>query len=271
VSLGDLGGEGGPFPHHVGNPPHKNEQSGMERLKVLLTGAGGRIGPHLLPSFRERYELRVLDRNPIPDFPDTIIADLSDKEVLKQALEGVDVLVHLAAASDEAPFLEVLLPNNIIGLHNIFEAAREAGVRRIVFASTVQAVGFYPKDHKVVLSDPPRSVSAYGVTKVFGETLGRWYHDKYKMEFVAIRVGAFQPYDSQLLRDYQGFRDVWLSPNDCAGLLHRAIEKTEVGYALVFGTSITAIEFLDRAPMKELLDFEPQDDVNVLLAGIPTK
>lgn len=237
----------------------------MKRLTVLLTGPGGRIGPHLLPSFQERYDLRLLDKNPVPGFPNTILSDLQDRALLREAMANVDVVVHLAATSDEAPFLEELVPNNVIGVYNVFEAAREAGVRRIVFASTVQTIGYNPSDRRVEIADPPQPISMYGVTKVFGEVLGRWYHDKHGLEFVAIRIGAFQPNDSPYLRQTWGLRDIWLSPQDCAGLLHRAIEKEKVGYSLVFGTSVTEKERMSRAPMRDLLDYEPQDDV----ASIP--
>ena len=116
---------------------------------VLLTGPGGRIGPHILPTFHAQFELKILDRSPIPSEPETIVADLSSIETLTAAMAGCDTVVHLAATSDEAPFVEELVPNNVIGLYNVFEAARAAGVKRVVFASTVQAVSFYPHEHTV--------------------------------------------------------------------------------------------------------------------------
>lgn len=237
----------------------------MTKLKVLATGVGGRIGPHLLPTFRERFDLRTLDRQPVPDAPDTILADLSDIATLRQAMNGVDVLVHLAATSDEAPFVESLVPNNVVGLYNTFEAAHLEGVRRIVFASTVQTVSAYPRERRVQITDPVRPSSMYGATKVFGEALGRWYHDKHGIEFVGVRIGAFQPYDSPSLRRHRGLRNVWLSPRDGASLLSRAIEKPGIGYALVFATSKTEFERLSLAPARELLDWQPQDDI----AAIP--
>jgi uronate dehydrogenase len=235
------------------------------KLKVLITGAAGRIGPHLVEPFQALYDLRTFDRQPVPGDPNTFLGDLQDQGALRRAMEGVDVLVHLAAQADEAPFVEVLVPNNVIGLYNTFEAAREAGVRRIVFASTVQTVGFYPAEHGTIqIEEPPRPVTLYGATKVLGETMGRYYHDKHGIQFVGIRIGAFQPYDSELLRKHAGFRNLWLSPRDAAGLFRRAIEKPDIGYALVFGTSITPQERLSRRPARELLDFEAQDDIAAL-------
>lgn len=233
----------------------------MSKLKVLVTGMGGRIGRHLVGPFQELYDLRVLDRQPVAGISDTHISDLQDREVLKAAMEGADVVLHLAATSDEAPFIENLVPNNVIGLYNVFEAARETAVRRLVFASTVQTVSAYPREHGTIeITDPPRPSTLYGATKILGEVMGRWYHDRHRMEFVGIRIGAFQSYDSEHLRRSAGLRDFWLSPGDAIRLFRRAIEKPEVSYALVFGTSKTTRERLSLRPARELLNYEPEDD-----------
>lgn len=234
------------------------------RLRVLLTGPGGRIGPHILPTFRERFDLTVLDRNPVPGFDDTVISDLSDLEVLRAAMEGVDTVVHLAATSDEAPFVEQLVPNNVVGLYNVFEAARLAGVKRIVFASTVQTVGHNPPGRTIAIADPPRPVTLYACTKLLGEVVGRLYHDAHGIEFVGVRIGWFHPYDSPQLRRKGGAREIWLSPRDAAGILATAASHPGVGYALVFGTSITEFERLSRAELKEHLGYEPVDDIRTI-------
>ena len=238
----------------------------MPKLKVLLTGAGGRVGRHLVGPFQEQYDLRTLDRRRVPGDPNAVLADLQDFPALKAAMKDIDVAVHLAATPDEAPFVENLVPNNVVGLYNVFQAALEAKVRRIVFASTCQTVLGQPWDHTISIADPVRPCSMYGATKVFGEALGRFYHDRHKMQFVGIRIGAFQAYDSPHLLKSSGTRALWLSPRDAVSLFRRAIEKENVGYALVFGTSITEWELLSRKEAKELLDYEPQDDV-VKLCG----
>lgn len=237
----------------------------MARVRLLLTGASGRIGQTLLGPFRERFEVRTFDRRPVPGDPNGVIGDLHDYAALRTAMEGMDVLVHLAAnPSGSAPFLEELVPSNIVGVYNAFESAREAGVRRVIFASTGQTVMSYPEDHTVELSDPVRPVSIYGATKVFGEVLGRYYHDHHGLEFVAVRIGSFLPKDSPQLRGSAHSRLVWFSPGDAVRLFLRAVEKPDVGYAVVFGTSITEREHLSRRPARELLDYEPVDDVNKL-------
>lgn len=233
----------------------------MDKLKVLLTGPSGRMGPHLVPSFRQRYDLRTFDLHP-SDEPHSFVGDLSEIEPLREAMRGVDVVVHLAATSDEAPFVEKLVPNNVIGLYNVFEAARLEGVRRIVFASSIQAVGRALNKSPLETDALPRPVTLYGATKAFGETVGRWYHDTHGLEFVAVRVGGFQPYDSEFLsRQAHWVFGIWLSPRDAVELFSRAIETPEVGYAIVNGTSKTKREVLSLQSAREILGYEPQDDV----------
>jgi len=235
-----------------------------DRLTLLVTGIGGRIGRHIVGPFREAYELRTLDRAPVPFAPEAVLTDLQDIAVLKEVMRGVDVVLHLAATSDEAPFLEQLVPNNVVGLYNTLQAAHEAGVRRVVFASTGQTVSAYPREKGTIeITDPPRPSTMYGATKVFGETLGRWYHDKHGLEFVGIRIGWFLAYDDEKLRRHRGM-NIWLSPRDTVGLFRAAIETPDVGYALVFGTSKNPFERLSLAPARERLDWEPEDDAGAL-------
>ncbi len=238
-------------------------QSSLLPYTILFTGARGRIGKHLLPALRERYrEVRTFDRDDVPDDPLAMTGDLTDFAALQEAMKGVDVLVHFAAQSDEAPFIENLVPNNVVGLYNAFEAASQSEtVKRIVYASSVQASGSFPHEHKIEVTDLPRPTSLYGATKVLGEAMGRWYHDHRDLQFVGIRIGWYQDYDSSALRKHRGARTIWLSPGDCASLVIRSIEKEGVGYALVFGTSRTSRERLSLTSARELLDWEPADDV----------
>lgn len=229
-------------------------------MNVLLTGPSGRLGPHLVLPFREVYNLRTFDLHPSTEAA-SFVGDLSEIEPLRQAMRGREVVVHLAATSDEAPFVEQLVPNNVIGLYNVFEAARLEKVRRLVFASTIQAVGYNLRNRDTPLESDelPRPGTLYGATKVLGETMGRWYHDKHKMEFIAIRIGAFQPYDSPLLNE-PWCPDIWLSPRDAVSLFRLAIETPGIGYAIVNGTSKTTRERLSLQSARSLLGYEPQDD-----------
>jgi nucleoside-diphosphate-sugar epimerase len=231
-----------------------------EKLRVLVTGPGGRIGPHLLPLFRERFTLRLLDKSPLDGPDESIVADLSDQSVLEDAMKDIDAVLHLAATSDEAPFLEELVPNNVEGVYRVFEAARISGVNRVVFASTVQTCGFNAPG-TIEAADIPHPVSMYGATKLFGEALGRFYADRHGLEFVAVRIGWFQPYDSEHLKNNKGARSLWLSPNDAAEIFARCLETPGLKNEILFATSKTEVERLSRKQLKELLNYEPQDDI----------
>lgn len=230
-------------------------------MKVLLTGPSGRLGPHLLEPFRVAYDLATFDRIP-SDEPQSFVGDLSAIEPLRAAMRGVEVVVHLAAKSDEAPFVEELVAPNVIGVYNVLEAARLENVRRMVFASSVQAVGrgIHVSQGPLETDVLPHPNSFYGATKVLGEALGRIYQDKHNLEFIALRIGAFQPYDSPHLQR-KGMRELWLSPRDAVALFRAAIETPGIGYAIVNGTSITERERLSLQSAREILGYEPQDDI----------
>ncbi len=233
----------------------------LSKKKVLVTGPGGRIGKHLLPRLREEFTLRLMDRAPLPEEltqgDESIVADLSDQSVLEQACDGMDAVLHLAATSDEAPFLEQLVPNNVEGLFRMFEAARIKGVKRFVFASTVQTTGANPPG-TIEIDDIPNPNSLYGATKLLGESMGRHYWRAHKLEFVAIRIGWFLDYPD-VQRQPVNSRGVWLSPRDAAEIFARSLGREGLENVTLFATSITSHERLSRKTMLEHLDYVPQD------------
>ena len=241
----------------------------MSRLKVFLTGVTGRVGRVFAPAFREVYQLRTLYRRPAPDDPTAVLGDLQDRDKLHSAMDGFDVLVHLAAVSWEAPFVEELVPANIVGAYNIFQAAKEAGVRRIVYASTCHVVQVKAATHTIDADAPLQPNSLYGASKAFGEALGRYYHDRFGIEFVAIRIGWLLPYDDPELRTNDFKRRTWLSHRDGIALFRLAIEKPGIGCAVVHGTSLTAEEILSLRSARDLLGYDPQDDVVALYGPGP--
>jgi len=234
--------------------------------KILFTGSTGRIGSQVVPLLRERYEVASFDLEAEPGNPLSFAGDLQSIEALRAAMEGCVAVVHMAATSDDAPFYEQILPNNIIGLFNVLEAARLAQVKRMVYASSVQAIGSALK--QVEQGAPPFSSgqmplprNSYGASKVWGEAMGRTYFDKHGQEFVAIRIGAFQPYDSDWLKEGRA-KNIWLSPRDMAQLIWRAIETPGVGFAIVHGTSRVPEERMSLAEARELLGYEPEDNAD---------
>lgn len=230
---------------------------------VLLTGAAGGMGTlmrELLPA-TYGYRLRLLDLLPIDGEPDAITADLADKEALREAVRGVDAIIHLAGISLEAPF-EKILRANIEGTYNLYEAAREAGIRRVVFASSNHAVGFTPRpattpvpaEALIPIDTPRRPDTFYGLSKSFGEDLASLYWDKHGIETVAIRIGSCFPEPTSVR-----MLSVWMSPADGARLLHAALTAEDVGYTVVYGSSANTRLWWDLDSARAL-GYEPQDD-----------
>jgi uronate dehydrogenase len=203
--------------------------------RVLITGAAGRIGRCLHRALTGRYPLlRLADRMqvvPLAASEETVQGDLSDPAVADAAVRGIDCIVHLAGVPTEAAWSSIL-PDNIVGTITLFEAARAAGVRRIVFASSNHAIGYRGAGETVGIDEPVRPDSRYGVSKVFGEALGRMYVDKYAMTVVCLRIGSFreQPEDARQLV-------TWIGHRDMAELARCAIEAPDPGFAIVYGIS----------------------------------
>ncbi|MEP6599752.1 MAG: NAD(P)-dependent oxidoreductase [Actinomycetota bacterium] len=224
-------------------------------MTVLVTGAAGLIGTML----RERlpalgWQLRLLDRIRLDG---AITGDVADPAVLDQAMRGVDAVVHLAGQSTEAPWPAVR-HGNVDGLFQLFEAARRHGVRRIVFASSNHAVGFAPRADTELSGDlSPRPDTLYGVSKAFGEALGRYYVDRYGMQVACLRIGTcdWEPPDERALA-------TWLSPDDCSRLVDSALRAPDLGFALVWGVSANTRRWwsLDAG---QRIGYEPRDDAEV--------
>jgi uronate dehydrogenase len=227
---------------------------------LLLTGAAGGVGTFLrerLPAYG--YQLRLLDRTPIDDAPDAVTADLNDTEALAAAVRGVDAIVHLAGLSTEAPFQDILRAN-IEGTYQLYEAARAAGVGRVVYASSNHAVGFTerPADGSDVPAETPlRPDTYYGLSKCFGENLAQLYADRYGVSTVSLRIGSCfaRPRSVRML-------DTWLSPDDCGRLVHAALTAPITGHVPVYGISANTRAWWDLAPARKL-GYEPQDDSEV--------
>ncbi|MFG2499686.1 NAD-dependent epimerase/dehydratase family protein [Streptomyces sp. NPDC048441] len=225
---------------------------------ILLTGAAGGLGTlmrGLLPA--HGYELRLLDVRPIEGEPDAITADLADKKALRDAVRGVDAIIHLAGISLESSF-DKILRANIEGTYNLYEAAREEGVSRIVFASSNHAVGFTPRpvgdDPLIPVDVTHRPDTFYGLSKSFGEDLAQLYWDKHGLETVSVRIGScfLEPSSVRML-------SVWMSPGDGARLFHAALTASAVGHSVVYGSSANTRLWWDLSSARAL-GYAPQDD-----------
>ncbi|WP_345650453.1 NAD(P)-dependent oxidoreductase [Streptomyces tremellae] len=225
---------------------------------VLLTGAAGGLGTlmrGLLPA--HGYELRLFDAVPVEGEPDAITADLADTGALREAVRGVDAVLHLAGISLESTF-EKILRANVEGTYNLYEAARAEGVGRIVYASSNHAVGYTPRpaggEPLVPVDTPRRPDTFYGLSKCFGEDLAQLYWDKHGIETVSVRIGSCFPEPTTVR-----MLSLWMSPADGARLFHAALTAQGVGHTVVYGSSANTRLWWDLSSARAL-GYEPQDD-----------
>ena len=205
-----------------------------------------------------------------------MVADLADLDALRPAFDGVDTVVHMGAdPSPRAPW-ESILENNIIGTRNVFEASREAGVKRVIFASSNHVVGFYPlrqDPYKAVYegrlgevrrpfpmlgSEALRPDSLYGVSKAFGESMGSYYHDEYGLSVICLRIGWVMTPDDPSFSPPA--LSLWLSHRDAAQLIQKSIDApTSVGFTVVNGESDNVLSIWDIEMTKDVLGYVPED------------
>jgi uronate dehydrogenase len=233
--------------------------------RVVVTGAAGRIGSVLRAGLRDQVELlRLVDQAPLgspaPN-EELVHADIGDLAAMERAVDGMDAVVHLAGVPEEDAF-EPILQANIAGTYNVFEAARRRGCRRVVYASTSRVTGFYPQQQRVDPEMPVRPDTWYAVSKVFGEALGRFYADRFGLEVVCVRIGAFEerPSESRHL-------STWLSPRDAVQLFRCCLTAPDVGLVTLYGVSANRRSWWDTSA-HERLGYRPQDDAERYAAEV---
>ncbi|MBX3070551.1 MAG: NAD(P)-dependent oxidoreductase [Thermomicrobiales bacterium] len=256
-------------------------------MKVAVTGAAGVIGRAVMELLGDRYELHAITRRPA-DFP-SVVADAADLEAMTAALQGMDAVVHLAASPSVTTPWKDVLHNNIESNYAVYEAARINGVEAIIFASSNHTIGGYELDGlpDIYDLDDPRCYdhhaeirpdSFYGVAKVFGEALGRYYHETYGLRVYNLRIGSVRadddPRDPSVAegsfwlnltpeQKFDRLRSTWLSKRDCCELIACCLEAKKVGWATVYGISNNPRQFWDLSEAQRLLGFIPQDSAPV--------
>lgn len=238
---------------------------------VLLTGSEGRVGRAILEYLAGEYEWRLLDREPpAEERPgEFVVCDIADYDDVREAMEGVGAVIHLAGdPRPEAPW-DSVLRNNIDGTHTVLEAAVDAGIEKFVFASSNHAVGAYETDERTpdiyrpddgFLLDGaelPRPGNRYGVSKATGELLGRFFHDEHGLSVACVRIGNLTK--GHPPKDYERGQAMWLSHRDCAHLFDRCLEA-DYDYEIVYGISDNDRKYysIDRA--REVLGYDPRDN-----------
>jgi uronate dehydrogenase len=238
--------------------------------RILITGAAGQIGTALRKGLRGSYPLiRLLDVAPLGESEageELTKADIRDAGAIEGAMAGIDCVVHLAGVPEEAAWDKVL-PLNIEGCYNVFEAARRQRVKRVIFASSNHAVGFHRRERFIDNGVVPRPDTRYGVSKVFGEAVGRLYADKYGLSVACLRIGTFRTPDRpiearQLL--------TWISHRDMVQLVRRCIDYPDYHYVTVYGVSNNLRSRWDNTNVK-FLGYRPQDDSEAFAAEILAK
>ena len=244
--------------------------------KVLITGAGGLIGGIVRTSLASTYTLSGLDMVAISDF-DILVADIACLPDILPAFEGVDAVVHLAADADnEAPW-ESMLHNNIVGTYNVLEAARISGVKRVVFASSNHAMGMYERDHPYsAIVDgcyeglvpgafpmvdhlmPIRPDGFYGVSKQYGESLARFYHEEHGLTFACLRIGTVNR-DNNPLGSVRQFATL-CTHRDIAHLIHCCLAAEGLGFEVFYGVSDNKWRFWDIEHAQQRVGYLPKDN-----------
>jgi uronate dehydrogenase len=236
--------------------------------RVLVTGAAGQIGTFLRGGLPRRgWSLRCLDVVPVPDVREDeehVVADITDLSAMTEATTGAAAVVHMAGISSESDW-PAILHANIQGSYAVLEAARRAGVRRVVLASSNHATGFSTRPAAGQLGEfdgPARPDTYYGVSKVAGEALGSLYADRYGLDVVCLRIGTSAP-EPTALRHLA----TWLSPDDTVALVDAALRAPDPGFAVVWGVSANTRNWWDLSAARAL-GYQPQDDAEVYATAL---
>lgn len=245
------------------------------KKKVLVTGANGLIGSALRRQLGDKYEWSALNRRDLAGVP-TTQADISDLAAIRPAFNGIDTVVHLAAVARVDASWDDLLGPNFTGTYNIFEAAAEAGVKRVIFASsgaTVAGVhrddpyraiveGRYSDVHEswpmLTHESMPRPLGIYGVSKVFGEVLARHFVDTSSLSIICLRIGWVGAEDHP--HNFAQYAN-WCSQRDIVQMIDRCIEAPlSLRYDIFFVTSNNRWSYRDLQHGRQAVGYVPQDN-----------
>jgi NAD(P)-dependent dehydrogenase (short-subunit alcohol dehydrogenase family) len=235
------------------------------RRTVLVTGAAGNIGSYFAEHSGSKYELRLMVQEiddealAIKQYGELVTGDLSDLENLKTLCAGIDTVLHLAGNASPNQTWDSVIENNITGTYNAFVAAKSAGCRRVIYASSIHAVSGYPRDVQVKTSEPVNPGDLYGVSKCFGEALGRYMAEQEGLSVIALRIGAFQPLETARKPELQ-MMDAFVSKRDLNQLIEKSIDVESVKFAILHGLSDNSFKRLDISDARELVGYAPQDD-----------
>jgi nucleoside-diphosphate-sugar epimerase len=242
--------------------------------KVLVTGASGLIGGLTIAQLGDKYEFSGLSRRPVAGIPHTQ-ADIADLEAVRRACRRMDMVLHLAAETEDYDDWDKVMASTIGGALNVYRAAQEAGVWRVVFMSTGSTMCGYewfegspygmlarneldrlpPYVRMITHSDPPRPDSFYAVGKLFGENTGRLFSDRYGMSVLCIRLGAVLPDDRPaLIRHFPGY----LSQDDAVQMIDRCLAAPRsLKFDIFDAISENSRRWRDTGHAKDVIGWRP--------------
>lgn len=236
-------------------------------VNVLVTGSTGAIGQPLIEHLQARgHTVRGFARRPTPGLTDYVEADLTDRDAVRRAVEGMDAVIHLGAYPNDADFMSVLLEPNVVGLYNLLEACAEHKPRRVVLASTVQTItGHRFRDRPVRLEDGPAPVNHYALTKVWAEVAGDMYARVHGLSVIAVRIGWF-PRNTEECRRLAASEhgpNMFFSHRDSDRFFALCVESANPPAGrceIVMAASKPAgIARMDLEPARRVIGYEPQD------------
>jgi uronate dehydrogenase len=248
----------------------ENPASALRFSRLLLTGAAGGLGRELRPRLK-RYcdtlrlsDMRALEPAQAAAGEEIELCALEDASAVMQLVEGVEAIVHMGGVSTEQPWAPILAAN-IVGVVNLYEAARKQGVKRVVFASSNHVMGFYRQDQVVDALSPPRPDGFYGLSKAFGEDVAQMYWDRWGIETVSLRIGSSfpEPRDRRML-------STWLSYDDLERLIVAALTAPVVGHSIVYGTSDNSSSWYDNRLARHI-GFRPRDSSDSYRAQVEAR
>ncbi|QDY83443.1 NAD(P)-dependent oxidoreductase [Paenibacillus polymyxa] len=232
--------------------------------KILITGAAGTIGKVLYGGLKAEGKYEIIAADMKKDEEAGIVElDIQDAVRLAELTRGVDTVLHFAWIKDEGDFLGKMLSGNVSGAYKLYEAAVQNGVKRIIFASSNHATGFYKVGEAIDVEDPYRPDSFYGLSKCYIELLGRLYADQGKISSINIRIGNF-PGDDRPHSERAAH--IWISERDMIHLTVCCIEaRSEMSYLNLYGTSANTDNYYDIGYLEERIGYKPQDNAAELL------